>query len=81
MTLTEREEKYKHYIEGFYDIALKVLNNHPEKVAEFQKQWDERQYPWAFLPYMDIYLNEKWEEKLSDSEQKVHKEFYWLFVN
>ena len=81
MQETEREIQYKHYIEGFYPIAKKILQNYPDKLEEFEKQWGNKRFRWAYIPYMKIYFQDQWEEKLTPEEKKIDAEFYWLFVN
>lgn len=81
MQETEREIQYKHYIDGFYLIAKKILQNYPEQLAQFEKQWQAKEYPWAYIPYMKVKHENKLEEGLTPEEKKIEKEFYWLFVN
>lgn len=81
MQETEREIQYKHYIEGFYLIAKKMLTDFPEQWIEFEKQWQKREYPWAYIPYMEVKHANKLEGMLTPEEKKVETEFYWLFVN
>ena len=81
MQETEREIQYKHYIEGFYPIAKRILEAYPEKLEEFEKQWGKKEYPWAYIPYMEVKHANKLEETLTPEEKKIETEFYGLFVN
>jgi hypothetical protein len=77
MTETEREKQYKNYIEGFYQIAIRVLSNHSVELAEFKRLWEKKDYRRAYMSFM--LLRDK--TKLSEAELKIDKEFFWLFVN
>ena len=77
MTETEREKQYRNYIEGFYQIAIRVFSNHSVELAEFKKFWEEKDYRRAYMPFM--LLRDK--TKLSEAELKIDEEFFWLFVN
>ena len=77
MTETEREKQYRNYIEGFYQIAIRVLSNHSVELVEFKKFWEEKDYRRAYMHFM--LLRDK--TKLSEAELKIDKEFFGLFVN